>query len=140
MRTNGPSCSDNSKEYRGMWTCPGPAGLAVTFFDEGNVVGVSFGRDVRKDRNAATAIWRGAGKVFGDLLEWRIDDRGIPRAAILRTWEVGETGESVQSLRVFSINDDIACEHASVAATLPHANWDAGAEAENASRWYCTEK
>lgn len=62
----------------------------MTFFDEGNIVGVSFGKALSKiGRKNPTSIWRGVGKVFGDFVEWRVDDRGIPRAAILRTWQAG---------------------------------------------------
>lgn len=141
MKTNGPTCKDSSEEYMGLWTCTGPAGFSVTFADEGNIVSVSFGKAISTtDRKNPTTTWRGAGKAFSDLVEWRIDDRGIPRAAILRTWEAGESDKTLQSLRVFAINANIACEYANVSVTRPQANREAAIEAENASRWLCTEK
>jgi hypothetical protein len=140
-RTNGATCSDSSKEHMGLWTCAGPAGFSVTFFDEGNIVGVWFGKVIsKKERKTPTSIWRGTSKVFGDFVEWRVDDQGIPRSAILRTWEAGENDEILQSLRVFAINAQIACEYANVSVTRPQANREAAAEAENAYKWFCTEK
>lgn len=140
-RTNGPTCIDSSKERMGRWTCPGPAGFSVIFSDEGNLVGVSVRKMTSKTgQKSPTAMWRGAGKAFGDLVEWRVDDQGIPHAAILRTWEAGENGETIQSLRVFAINAEIACMYANISAIRPQANHKAAAEAENASRWFCTEK
>src|SRR5262249_24189 len=47
-RTSGPSCLDQSDEYVSIWRCPGPAGYVVGFADEGNIVGIGFGKAVCK--------------------------------------------------------------------------------------------
>jgi hypothetical protein len=47
-------------------------------------------------RQAPSAIsWRGYGKVFGDLLEWRFDG-GRPKAAILRIWRIDTATDGVE--------------------------------------------
>ena len=137
-RTNGPSCSDYSKDWVGRWKCPGPADYFVAFLDEGNQVEIAFGRSTRPfERSRSGGTWRGSGKSFGDVMEWHVDGAGLPVAAILRTWEVGESERVIQSLKVFAINAGSACQHAVVPADVPQANEKAAAQAEIASRRRC---
>lgn len=71
-KTAGKQCVDESDPLFGKWTCPGPSGFSSEFFDEGNVA--SFGIRRPGERRARSSYtWRGAGKVFGDHIEWRID-------------------------------------------------------------------
>ena len=138
MRTSGHSCRDYSKEMVGRLKCPGPADFFAAFLDEGNLVEVAFGRAAQPfDRSRSGASWRGSGKVFGDVMEWRVDGTGIPVAAILRTWEVGNDEKTIQMLRVFAINPDGSCQYAAVNAAASGANRVAASEAERASRWTC---
>lgn len=137
-RTSGLTCQDFSKDLVARWKCSGPADYFVAFFDEGNLVEIAFGRAVEPfDRDRSAAVWRGSGKAFGDVMEWRVDGAGLPVAAILRTWEVGEGERTIQSLKVFAINAGSACQHAMVLADAPRANEKAASEAVVASRRRC---
>lgn len=139
-RTSGPSCSDYSKESVGRWKCPGPADYFVAFLDEGNQVEIAFGRTNRPfERSRSGAIWRGSGKSFGDVIEWRVNGAGLPVAAVLRTWEVGDGDRTIQSLKVFAINAGSACQHAIVPASAPRANEKAASEAVDAARRRCAD-
>jgi hypothetical protein len=72
----------------GVWRCPGPAGYVVEFSDEGNIVGIGFAKGpLRGPQIESTASWRGSGKIFGDKLQWVMQD-GRPGAAIIRVWRV----------------------------------------------------
>lgn len=140
MRTSGPTCRDASTDTAGSWRCPGPSGYSVDFFDEGNLVGVRFNRFGKSLNHGNTeAVWRGAQKAFGNVLEWRINERGIPVAAILRTWTIGEEEKAIQLLRIFALNAEAVCIHAIVATTSPSANQRAAAEAEKAARVECDD-
>lgn len=116
--TSGKQCRDLSKEHLSRWVCPGPHGLQATFFDEGNVVGISFGIPGA----VPASTWRGAGRSFGDRVQWLLNPLGDAKAAILRTWEVGENDETVQALRIFIIEGHRSCERGQVRADLPGAN------------------
>src|SRR4051794_536791 len=78
--TGGGKCVDRSREQLGGWICAGPAGYWAEFFDEGNLAAVVIKQSGRADPSPGYA-WRGAGKVFGDRLEWLLTD-GAPHAAI----------------------------------------------------------
>ena len=137
----GPACKDQSKEFFGSWTCPGPAGYVVRFFDEGNVVSLTIApkRAIEKVQEP-TAQWRGAGKVFGDRVQW-IMRAGVPKAAVIRTWSrVGDDEREVQELSVFAINGDKACLFGAVEIHTDKANEAALARAEQAAESRCPEK
>jgi hypothetical protein len=67
---SGPKCKEESKEGFGQWTCPGPAGYAVRFADEGNIVSLTIARARAIENAPSTAQWRGADKAFGDKVQW----------------------------------------------------------------------
>jgi hypothetical protein len=142
--TNGPTCRDYSKQYMSDWICPGPGGMVARFTDEGNMASVTIGRGPRADgRLDHASTFRGSGDVFGKKLEWHLVD-GVPRSAVLRVFQVDTTkdGEErqVQKLEVYAINNKVTCLFAAVDASQPNANAKAGAHADNATRWFCTEK
>lgn len=139
MKTSGPTCRDFSGEPLARWTCAGPGDYLVTFSDEGNLASVEFGRRGTPFANDKSgSVWRGAEKVFGDVLEWRTGSEGIPVAAILRVWETDDGGKAVQSLKVFALNADSACVFASVPANVQHANEKAARQAARAAGWRCS--
>ncbi|WP_245477140.1 hypothetical protein [Bradyrhizobium guangzhouense] len=137
----GPACKDQSKEGFGLWTCPGPAGYVVRFADEGNIVSLTIApkRAIEKVEGP-TAQWRGAGKAFGDRVQW-IMRAGVPRAAVIRTWSrVGDDEREVQELSVFAINGETACLVGAVEIHTEKANAAALARAERAADSRCPEK
>ena len=137
----GPACKDQSKEGFGLWTCPGPAGYVVRFADEGNIVTLTIAprRSIEKVQGP-TAQWRGAGKAFGDKVQW-IMRAGAPRAAIIRTWSrVGDDEREVQELSVFAINGERACLFGAVEIHTDKANEAALARAAQAADSRCPEQ
>ena len=87
-----------------------------------------------------TAQWRGAGKAFGDKVQW-IMRAGVPRAAVIRTWSrVGDDEREVQELSVFAINGERACLFGAVEIHTDKANAAALARAEQAADSRCPEK
>lgn len=141
LPTNGPTCVDRSKEFFGLWRCPGPAGYVVAFGDEGNVVGIGFAKAPLRGRDIHfVANWRGAGKVFGEKLQWVMQD-GKPGAAVIRIWRVdtdkdGHDNE-VQELKVFRLQDQGSCEYATIDARQPSANEQAEMRAYEALSHVC---
>lgn len=122
--TAGKICADRSRTSLGAWSCPGPAGHVAEFFDEGNVAG--FGIRLPYERTARSRYtWRGAHKVFGDLIEWRVD-KGQPRSAVLRIWRTvsDSTGRerTVSELLVFRISAATPCKIAAIDTRRPGAN------------------
>jgi hypothetical protein len=137
----GPACKDQSKEGFGLWTCPGPAGYVVRFADEGNIVSLTIApRRAIEKVQGPTAQWRGAGKAFGDKVQW-IMRAGVPRAAVIRTWSrVGDDEREVQELSVFAINGEKACLFGAIEIHTDKANAAALARAEQAADSRCPEK
>jgi hypothetical protein len=128
---------DLSREHLGSWSCPGPGGWRAIFSDEGNVVSILFERPGAGRIRSSPAVWRGAGRIFGDLIEWRVAETGEPFAAIIRTWETTDTGAAQESLRVVAINRTAACEYGRVSARLTNANLRGRALAERAAGHVC---
>jgi hypothetical protein len=83
--THGQSCQERFEAEFAERRCRGPAGYIAEYSDEGNMAALAVWAPGRRRRAQETVIWRGAGRVFGDILEWRID-AGQPTAAILRIW------------------------------------------------------
>jgi hypothetical protein len=139
--TNGLGCKDSSKPEFGDWTCQGPGGYAVRFFDEGNLVGLTIGRSRFIRAATATSQWLGAGKVFGDKVQWIVRE-GEPKAAVIRIWrrKSPQDDNEIQELAVFAINDRIVYPFANIDIHSPNANETAAREAATAADWYCTEK
>jgi hypothetical protein len=124
--TRGPACKDSSKVYFSVWRCPGPAGYAAEYSDEGNLAAVALWIPGRRSRRAATSlVWRGGGRVFGNLLEWRID-RENPVAAILRIWRLDASSaggnETQEELVLLKLRPEGSCRVVTVPARRPNAN------------------
>jgi hypothetical protein len=137
---SGPRCKDESKPEIGLWTCPGPAGYAARFADEGNMVSLTVAPSGSIAMAGPTAQWRGAGKSFGDKVQW-IMRGGVPRAAVIRTWRRPDEDErEIQELSVFAIDEKRACTFAAVDIHQPRANEIALAKAEEAATSRCPEK
>lgn len=139
--TTGPGCKDYSKPELGYWVCPGPGGYAVAFMDEGNIAGLAIGpaRSIRKA--ATTAQWLGAGKVFGEKMQW-IMRGGLPKAAVLRIWRRKDVDDptEIQELAVYAIDGARACAHAAVNIHRPKTNELALAQAEQAAASGCPKE
>jgi hypothetical protein len=137
---SGPSCKDDSKPEFGLWTCPGPAGYAARFGDEGNMVSLTLAPARAIDRAGPTAQWRGAGKAFGDKVQWIMRD-GVPRAAVIRTWRRPDDDErEIQELSIFAIDGKRACAYGAVDIHQARANEVALAKGEEAAGSRCPKK
>ncbi|WP_315761444.1 hypothetical protein [Bradyrhizobium sp. SZCCHNS2005] len=137
---SGPKCKDDSKPDFGLWTCPGPAGYAVRFADEGNMVSLTLAPSGKIANVGPTAQWRGAGKAFGDKVQWIVRG-GAPRAAVIRTWRRPDDDErEIEELSVFAIDGKRACTYASVDIHRTRANELALAKAEQAAASRCPEQ
>ena len=141
LPTSGPSCLDRSKDSFGLWRCPGPAGYVVEFGDEGNMVGMGFAKAPLRGRSTRfVANWRGAGKVFGDKLQWVMQD-GKPGAAVIRVWRVDTDKDGhdheFQELKVFRVHEKGSCEYAAIDVRQPSANEQAEARAREALTHVC---
>lgn len=134
--TRGSHCVDRSRAHFQSWRCPGPKGYAAEYFDEGNVVGIAIWAPARTRTPQISIPWRGTGKVFGDLLEWRVRD-GQPSAAILRAWRRDTSSEGrerdVEELLVLRLQPSGGCRIASVNARQANANVEAQSLASQAS-------
>src|SRR5258708_22613938 len=138
--TSGPQCRDASRAQFGRWSCPGPGGFEVAFFDERNLVAVALRRSGHSPYRAVTATWPGAGKVFGERIEWLMGERQVPHAAIIRTWEIGEDERTKEAVRIFAIDAQGSCEFTTIDARRPFANEEARRGAELALRERCPNR
>jgi hypothetical protein len=138
---SGPKCKDKSNEHVSVWTCPGPAGYAVQFFDEGNFVGLTIAPARSIDKAGWTATWRGASKAFGDKVQW-VMRGGKPTAAVIRTWrrKDGDDESEIQELSVFTVDGARACTYGVVGVDQPRANHVALAHAQQAAERRCSKK
>ncbi|RTL68604.1 MAG: hypothetical protein EKK42_09490 [Pseudonocardiaceae bacterium] len=142
-QTSGPACHDSgSKEEFNTWRCPGPAGYSAGFSDEGNLVAFKIFRAGKRDDEPGL-IWRGADKVFGNRLEWRLSD-GKPIAAILRTWRVDTDQDGhdhvTQELVVVSLRGQRPCKVGAINVREPGANHHARTLADHAVTCQPAEK
>jgi hypothetical protein len=136
----GPACKDESKDEFGQWTCPGPAGYVVRFADEGNIVSLTIApRRAIDTVSGPTAQWRGAGKAFGDKVQW-IMRSGVPKAAIIRTWRRDDDEKEIQELSVFAISGAKACLAGAVEIHTDKANDAALTRADQAGDSGCPDK
>lgn len=123
--THGPSCADRSREGFSRWRCLGPAGYVAEYTDEGNIAGIALWHPIRQQRTPLSVSWRGAGRVFGEKLEWRMG-AGLPYAVILRIWRIDAAADGrereVEELMVLKVSPSGACRVASVNARQPQAN------------------
>jgi hypothetical protein len=124
-QTHGRACTDRARALYSLWNCPGPAGYVAEYGDEGNVVAVAIWMPRHTRRADRAVTWRGAGRVFGEKLQWRVDGGG-PVAAILRIWRVdaapGGQEREVSELIVLKIAPAGSCRVASVDARQAGAN------------------
>jgi hypothetical protein len=94
----------------------------MRFADEGNVVSVTLAPSALIAKAKPTAQWRGAGKAFGQTVQWIIRG-GVPRAAVIRTWQRPDDDErEIQELLVFAIDGPKACAYAAIDIHLAKAN------------------
>ncbi|CEG09232.1 hypothetical protein BN961_02655 [Afipia felis] len=123
--THGPSCDDRSREGFNQWRCPGPVGYVAEYMDEGNIAGIAIWRPNAQRASSHAVSWRGAGRVFGEKLEWRLRE-GHPHAAILRIWrlvtDANGRDHEFEELMILKIAPSGACRVASVNARQPQAN------------------
>lgn len=122
--THGPSCADRSREGFNRWRCPGPAGYVAEYADEGNIAGIALWHPTGPQRTPLSVSWRGARRVFGEKLEWRMT-AGLPYAAILRIWRIDAADDrerEVEELVVLKVSSSGVCRVASVNARQPQAN------------------
>lgn len=138
--THGPSCANRSREGFNQWRCPGPAGYVAEYADEGNIAGVAIWQPKRQQRSPLSVSWRGAGRVFGEKLEWRMVG-GLPHAAILRIWRIGAAADGrereVEELTVLKVSSTGASRVASVNARQPQASEIAQSMADGAATSPC---
>jgi hypothetical protein len=124
MPTNGARCTDRSRQHEGAWSCPGPAGYAADFSDEGNLAAFAIRPPGRMEKVVAY-VFPGRDRVFGDIVDWHVVD-GAPRAAVLRVWRavvlVDGSEAEVQELVVFKVGLRETCRIASVNVRQPAAN------------------
>jgi hypothetical protein len=134
----GPKCKDESGPVS-LWICPGPAGYAVRFWDEGNFVALTIAPARSIDKAEPTVQWRAAGKAFGDKVQW-IMRGGVPKAAVIRTFRrKNEDDESeIEEFSVFTIDGARACAYGAVEVHLPRASEVALAQAQQAAERHCS--
>lgn len=138
--TRGPSCDDRSRSSFSQWRCPGPAGYVAEYADEGNIAGISIWRPIGQQRSPLSVSWRGAGRVFGEKLEWHMA-AGTPYAAILRIWRVASASDGrerdVEELVILKVSPSGACRVASVNARQARSNDIARSVLDGASELPC---
>jgi hypothetical protein len=140
--TNGPACADHSLAAFGWWRCPGAGRYVAEFADEGNLAAVSIWMPSHAPKATKSINWRGAGRVFGEKLQWRVDN-GRPVAAILRVWRTdtkldGQERE-VEELIVLRVSIDGACRVASIDGRQHGANEIAERQSDRASALPCLD-
>jgi hypothetical protein len=140
--TNGPACTDRSRAEFSSWRCPGPGRYVAEFADEGNLAAVLISMPSRAPKVTKSITWRGAGRIFGEKLQWRVDN-GRPVAAILRIWRTDTTSEGqereVEELIVLRISIDGACRVASIDGRQRGANEIAERQSNGAGSLPCLE-
>lgn len=138
--THGASCADRSREGFSRWRCSGPADYVAEYTDEGNIAGIALWHPTRQRHSPLAVSWRGAGRVFGEKLEWRVA-AGRPYAAILRIWRIDSAADGrereVEELMVLKVSPTGACRVASVNARQPQANEIAQSMADGAATSPC---
>jgi hypothetical protein len=118
----GKACADTGDSQGAMSRCPGPAGYAVVFTDEGNVVDARFGPRGH-EKNLGGLQWSGG--VDAKKVEWRIEG-GHPVAAIFRLSKMNpETAQSHGFLAVARVTAQGGCLIEMVDAASSSANENA---------------
>src|SRR5882724_10489726 len=86
--------------------------------------------------------WRGVGRVFGDKLQWRINN-GRPVAAVLRIWRTDTKSDGqereLEELIVLKIAPEGSCRVASIDARQRGANEIAERKSEGVSILPCLD-
>jgi len=140
--TNSRACTDRSRPEFGLWRCLGPAGYVAEYFDEGNLAAVSIWMPSRTSKAKTSISWRGAGRVFGEKLQWKIS-AGRPVAAILRIWRTDTKSDGqereVEELMILRVWSDGACRVGSIEARQRGANEIAERQSEGADALPCLD-
>jgi hypothetical protein len=139
MPTQGSNCLDQSRKHEGAWSCRGPGGYLADFSDEGNVAAFAIRQPGRLQKSAAYAF-PGRGKVFGDVVDWRVVN-AVPVAAVLRVWraQMQQDGSyhEIQELVVFKVSPQESCPVVSIDARQANANEVARQLADEAAGMPC---
>jgi hypothetical protein len=140
--TSGSTCKDRSRAEFGSWRCPGPGGYVAEFGDEGNLAAISVWMPSKRRRATQFITWRGIGRVFGEKLQWRVNN-GRPVAAILRIWRAdtksGGEERELEELIVLKIAREGSCRVASTDARQRGANEIAERQSEGADALPCLD-
>ena len=141
--TQGETCTDRSRDGFNRWRCSGPAGYVAEYTDEGNVAGIAIWRSSVRRASPHAVPWRGSGRVFGEKLEWRLND-GQPHAAILRIWRLTTDTDGrdreLEELMILKIAPSGTCRVASINAWQPRANEIAQQTADGVSTMPCRDE
>jgi hypothetical protein len=140
--TNGRACTDHSRSEFSLRRCPGPGGYVAEFADEGNLAAISIWMPSRKRKAAQSITWRGAGRVFGEKLQWRIN-HDQPVAAILRVWRTDTKSDGqereLEELILLKITPEGSCRVASIDARQAGANELAQRQSEEVASLPCLQ-
>jgi hypothetical protein len=112
------------------------------FADEGNLAAISIWMPSHTSRATKSITWRGASRVYGEKLQWRVDN-GRPVAAILRIWRTDTTSEGqereMEELIVLRLSIDGVCRVASIDGRQRGANEIAERQSEWAGALPCLD-
>jgi hypothetical protein len=140
--TNGPACADHSRAGFGRWRCPGPGRYVAEFADEGNLAAISIWQPSHAPKAAKPVTWRGAGRVFGEKLQWKVT-AGRPVGAILRVWRTDTRSDGQErveeKLMILRVSMGGACRVASIDGRQRGANEIAERQSEGASVLPCLD-
>jgi hypothetical protein len=115
--TSGVTCRRSSEERLIETRCTGPAGYVAVILDRERVMRIGYGRSdgrqLPREPDGSGLLWRGAGRLLGDRVEWRLA-RGKPLAAIVRIFTLAADDRPLQQFLVAKVTPSGACELARV--------------------------
>ena len=104
------------------------------------MVGVSIWMPRHAPKATKSITWRGAGRVFGKKLQWRVEN-GRPVAAVLRVWRVDKKSDGqeleVEELILLKVEPEGSCRVASIDARQSGASEAAQKRSEEAAALPC---
>jgi hypothetical protein len=112
-RTSGAGCRQVGEAESHKTVCPGPAQHSVTITNRNEVMTINFGRISAATRQAeskdVSLIWRGAGPLLGNRIEWRLL-QGKPVTAIVRIFTLDPQGRPLQQFLIAKVTPTGSCE------------------------------